>query len=71
VTATREHIAAEVRAELARQGKGRAFLVELLDLDPSTVSGRLSGKSAFRGEELLAIAEALGVSASQFLERVA
>lgn len=73
VTATQERIASQVRAELARQGKGRGFLVELLGLHPTSMSLRLSGKRSFRAEELVAIADALGISAARFFdeERVA
>jgi len=66
VTATREHIAGEVRAELARQGKSRAYLVELLNLEASAVSWKLHGKRSFRAEELAAIAAGLGVPVTQF-----
>lgn len=71
VTDAREQIAAEVRAELARQNKPQSFVAEALDLDAGSVSLRLAGKRAFRADELATIAKALGVPATQFMERVA
>lgn len=71
VTDAREFIAAEVRAELARQDKPQSFVADVLGLDAGSVSLRLAGKRPFRAEELLAVANALGVPASQFLERAA
>lgn len=68
VTETRERIAAEVRAELARQGKRNGFVAEVLDLDLGSVSQRLLGRRPFKAEEIAAIASALGVPASQFLD---
>jgi transcriptional regulator with XRE-family HTH domain len=68
VTTTRERIAAEVRAELARQGKRHGFVAEILGLDKGSVSHRLTGRRDFRAEEIVAIAAALGVPASQFLD---
>lgn len=65
--ATRERIAAEVRAELARQDKpaGR-FVAELLGIDEGSASLRLKGRRAFRSDELAQIAAALRVPVGQF-----
>lgn len=68
VTATREQIAAEVRAELARQNKpAGVFLTELLGIDQGSVSRRLNATRPFGAEEIAAIAKALGVPVSRFL----
>lgn len=69
MAATRERIAANVRAEVARQGRpaGR-FLAELLDLDEGSVSLRLQGRRAFKADELAAIADALDIPAARLLE---
>ncbi len=67
VTATREHIAAEVRAELARQQKVQRDLAAVLQVDAGSANLRLSGKRSFRAEELVTIADWLGVPVIQFL----
>jgi transcriptional regulator with XRE-family HTH domain len=58
----RDAIAAEVRAEMARQNKSQRDLGQALDLPQSSVSLRLSGKSAFRADEIVKVARFLGVS---------
>jgi transcriptional regulator with XRE-family HTH domain len=71
---TREVIAAEVRAEMARQQKLQSALGELLGLPQQSISRRLRGEIPFRAEELVRVADWLGVPVSQFLpasERVA
>ncbi len=62
----RERIAAEVRAELARQQKTQRDVAEILGLPQPVVSLRLQGKRAFRAEELGKLAEALSVPISRF-----
>jgi transcriptional regulator with XRE-family HTH domain len=66
--AARRAIAAEVRAEVARQGKTLRELAPILNLTHQTLSQRLRGEVAFRGEELVLLATALGVPAEQFLK---
>jgi transcriptional regulator with XRE-family HTH domain len=66
-TDVREHIAAEVRAELARQGKTQRDIAAVLDLPQPSVQLRLAGKRSFRAEELALLAESLGVPVSQFM----
>ena len=69
-----DQVAAEVRAETARQRLSQGKLAEKLDMSESSVSLRLSGRIEFKISELLAFAEVLGVPVTQFLpasERVA
>lgn len=67
----RESIAAEVRAELARQSKTQRQVAELIGMPQQALQLRLTGKRSFRAEELVLIADALGVPAHQFLLRPA
>lgn len=62
----RATIAAEVRAELARQQKTQRDVADILGLPQQSVQLRLSGKRAFRAEELARLAEGLGVPISRF-----
>lgn len=64
---TRNAIASEVRAELARQSKTQRDLGEILSLPQSAISLRLAGDRPFRGEELALLASRLGVPVEQFL----
>lgn len=70
-TVARYAIAAEVRAEMARQSKTLADLGDVLGVTRQSMHLRLRGHQPFRGEELVLIAEALGVPAHQFLIRPA
>ncbi|HEY0697217.1 MAG TPA: helix-turn-helix transcriptional regulator [Micromonospora sp.] len=63
----RSAIAAEVRAELARQQKTQRWAADVLDMTQPSVQLRLAGRRAFRAEELVTLADALGVSADRFL----
>lgn len=63
----RAKIAAEVRAELARQNKTQRELADRLCITQPSVQLRLSGQRPFRAEELAVIADWLGVPAAQFL----
>ncbi|HZN72438.1 MAG TPA: helix-turn-helix transcriptional regulator [Micromonosporaceae bacterium] len=63
----RDQIAAEVRAELARQQKTQRQAGEVLDLPQPSVQLRLKGERAFRAEELVKLAAWLGVPVEQFL----
>lgn len=62
-------IAAEVRAEMARQGKFpmHTELAEVLGITSATASRRLTGEVPFDVVELLTVAMWLGVDASRFL----
>ena len=63
----RAMIAAEVRAEMARQNRTQRDLAERLGITQPSVQLRLSGQRPFRAEELPVIADWLGVPASQLL----
>lgn len=63
----RKRIAAEVRAELGRQGKTQRQVAELLGMTQQSLGLRLAGTRSFRAEEIARLAEVLGVPASQFL----
>lgn len=63
----RAGIAAEIRAEMARQQKTQRDLGEVLGIDQGSASLRLSGRRSFRAEELAAIAEWLGRPIGQFM----
>lgn len=60
-------VAAEVRAELGRQGRNRSWLAEQLDVSDMWVSRRLRGQTRFTEDDLRRVAEALGVSAADLL----
>jgi transcriptional regulator with XRE-family HTH domain len=62
----RTKIANEVRAELARQQKTQRDAADILGLPQQSVQMRLKGKTAFRAEELAALAVGLGVPVSRF-----
>jgi len=63
----RDRIAAEVRAELGRQGKTQREVADLLDMTQQSFHLRLAGTRSFRAEEITKLAEVLGVPASRFL----
>lgn len=65
--AARNAIAAEVRAEVARQSKSLRELGPVLGLTHESFNQRLGGKVPFRADELVLLADALGVPAEQFL----
>lgn len=67
----RAKIAAEVRAELARQTKTQREVADRLGITQPSVQLRLSGQRPFRAEELAVIADWLGVPAAQFLPPLA
>lgn len=61
------HVAAEVRAEMARQRKTQRDLAAALELSQAQVSDRLREKVAFDVRELEKVANWLGVPVSQFM----
>jgi transcriptional regulator with XRE-family HTH domain len=65
--AARRAIAAEVRAEMARQNKSLRDLAETLNLSHQSLALRVRGDMAFRGDELVLLAGALGVKTEQFV----
>jgi transcriptional regulator with XRE-family HTH domain len=60
-------VAAEVRAELARQRKPQRVLADRLGISTTQVSKRLSGEIPFDVAELDKVADELGVSVVQLL----
>ena len=62
-----EVTAAAVRVELARHQIRPSAIAKLLGRAPSTISRRLAGEYPFRVDELVAIAEHIGVPLSVLL----
>lgn len=62
-----QRVAAEVRAEMARQDVTAQSIAPAAHISPATLSRRLSGTSPFSVAELEAVAGALGVEPSDFL----
>lgn len=62
-----QHIAREVRAEMARQGLSQEALGSRIGWDQKRVSRRLTGAVAIDTNELGELAAALGVPVTQFL----
>ena len=65
------HLLAEIRGQLARQGKTQRDLAALLSLSQATVSARMTGKTEFTVSELRAVAAWLDVPVSRLLGEVA
>lgn len=65
-----ERVAAEVRAELARQRVSQETFSQRIGMSQSTLSRRLTGEIPFDTTELARVAEALGVPVSQFTQFV-
>lgn len=63
----RQRIAAEVRAEIARQSKTQRQVAELVGMTQQALQLRLAGSRSFRAEEISKLASALGVPVDQFL----
>jgi hypothetical protein len=63
-------VAAEVRAEIARQHKSQASVAQHLRYSRPTMQRRLYGDVPFNVTELAAIAELLGVSPAQFWPQI-
>ena len=61
-------VAANVRAEMARQRKRQADLGEVLGLTQGAVSKRMSGTVALDVDELGKIADFLGIPATTLIE---
>lgn len=65
--AVRRAIAAEVRAEMGRQNKSLRDLADALNLSHQSLAVRVRGDVAFRIEELVLLASALGVDVDTFV----
>jgi transcriptional regulator with XRE-family HTH domain len=63
----RSHLASEVRAEMARQSKTQRDLAAVIDVDQGSAGLRLRGERAFRAEELVLVAQWLGVPVARFI----
>jgi transcriptional regulator with XRE-family HTH domain len=64
-------VAAEVRAEVARQGIARQAIAEELGLSEARLSLRMNGHVEWKISELLAVADVLKVSVTKFLPAAA
>jgi transcriptional regulator with XRE-family HTH domain len=60
-------VAAEIRAELGRQGKNQSQLAREMDRPQQWVQRRLSGATVISAGDLLQFAEALGTSIDSFV----
>ena len=68
VTQTRTaHVAANIRAEIARQRVSQRTLADRLGMSPAALSNRLTGMTPIDVNELSAIADVLGVDPASLL----
>lgn len=67
----RQYIAAEVRAEAARQRARQEKLADILGLTQQAVSLKMNGERAFTADEIAALADFFGVPATQFFPETA
>ena len=65
--AQRRYIAAEVRAEMARQSKRHGDAADALGISKSATSKKIHAERGFRTDELLKLAHFLGVPVTNFL----
>lgn len=65
----RERVAAEVRAEIGRQGVTASSVSERADISRSALSRKLCGAADFTLEELVRVADVLNVPASALVAR--
>lgn len=65
----RTAIAAEVRAELARQNKTHTSLAKATGISVDTLRRRLTGRSSFNAEELGSACRFLGISLDEIIGR--
>ena len=64
-----EAVAAEVRAEMARQSLTTTALAERLQVRRATLSHRVNGRAPFRASELHGVAAVLGIPAAEIVAR--
>ncbi len=62
-----EHVAREVRAEMARQRVTQRYVARVLGISQPQVAARLQGRVEFRTSELDLLAKALHVPVTHFL----
>ena len=65
----RSRVAAEVRAELARQNKSKASLAQAAGISIDTLRRRLDGVYPFYVEEIDAICFFFGIPVAEFIAR--
>ena len=65
----RESVAAEVRAELARQSKTYVSLADATGISVDTLRRRLAGLKPFYVEELASVSRFLGLTVDSLIER--
>jgi DNA-binding Xre family transcriptional regulator len=63
----RERVAGEIRAAMARKRISATTLSQQVAIPPATLSRKLNAKTGFTVDELLEIADALSVDASELL----
>ena len=66
---TNERVASEIRAEIARQQRRQSDLVDVLAVSQSGVSARLNGRIDLTLNEVVAIADWLGVDPATWFTR--
>lgn len=66
----REQVAAEVRAEMARQNISQETLSRAMNMNQATLSRRLNGRLPFTTDELAAAAHALGCPVNRFIPAI-
>lgn len=64
---TTAYVAGEVRAHLGRQGHDGTWLARQLDVSDMWVSRRLRGVTEFTADDLVRVADALGVDPAELL----
>lgn len=64
---SRQAVAAEVRAALARAGRRQADLAREVGISRAALSRKMRGEGAFYVEEIVAIADALGIDAGRLV----
>ena len=64
---TAEYVAAEVRAELGRQGRDNQWLASELSVSEMWVSRRLRNVTDWSVDDLMRVSGVLGVPVTQFL----
>ncbi|HEX7105807.1 MAG TPA: helix-turn-helix transcriptional regulator [Acidothermaceae bacterium] len=69
-TFIRDLFAAETRAEMARRRITQTALASSTGINRARLQSRLTGQTSFPVEELVAVAQALGLDAAELVERV-
>lgn len=64
-----EAVAAEVRAEMARQSLTTSTIADRIGVRRATIATRINGLAAFRSSELHGVARVLGLPAAELVAR--